>query len=257
MRRPHPRQNATNGFDSHSRPIVVSSVWPGSTRSSGARVIRPSITERRTTSAGPPPTASLNNTSPLKHTSSLTTNATPSSEWPGNGIARDRQPSGHQVSRHDGDRRNGRRALPRAPRGRDGRASATDASVSGVRARRVRATGRAALRCPRRRRRLPAPRRHVCIGQPPGVHRTGHEHGGNATTLTMPVPLANGQRAWLDSRRCAARHSPPLVSRDRPRTARGGLPQRHRDHRDARDRSGRSADVDGLHERPAGPRVDR
>ena len=38
----------TNGFYSHSRPIVVSSVWPGRTRSSGGSGISTSITDRRT-----------------------------------------------------------------------------------------------------------------------------------------------------------------------------------------------------------------
>ena len=61
------------------------------------------MTERCTTSAGPPPTASLNSTSPLKHTSSLTTNATPSSEWPGSGIARTIKPAGDEIARDDGD----------------------------------------------------------------------------------------------------------------------------------------------------------
>ena len=51
-----------------------------------------SITESRTTSAGPPPTASRKSVSPEKQISSLRTNATPSSEWPGVGIASNRRP---------------------------------------------------------------------------------------------------------------------------------------------------------------------
>ena len=37
-----------NGLCSHSRPIVVSSVCPGRTRTSGGSAIRTSITDRRT-----------------------------------------------------------------------------------------------------------------------------------------------------------------------------------------------------------------
>ena len=62
---------------SDRRLVGVSRAAPASPAGS---IIRPSMTDRCTTSAGPPPTASLNRTSPLKHTSSLTTNATPSSE---------------------------------------------------------------------------------------------------------------------------------------------------------------------------------
>ena len=61
-----PRQKRTNGFSSHSRPIVVSSVCPGSTRVSCGSVISTSMTERRTSSADPPPTASRKSVSPEK-----------------------------------------------------------------------------------------------------------------------------------------------------------------------------------------------
>ena len=61
-----PRQKRTNGLRSHSRPIVVSSVCPGRTRMSGGSVISRSITDSRTTSAGPPPTASRKSVSPEK-----------------------------------------------------------------------------------------------------------------------------------------------------------------------------------------------
>ena len=42
-----PLQTRTNGFSSRSRPIVVSSVWPGSTRISSGSAMKTSITERR------------------------------------------------------------------------------------------------------------------------------------------------------------------------------------------------------------------
>ena len=39
----------------------------------------------------------------MKQTSSLTTNATPSSEWPGSAIERAREAAGDEIARHDGD----------------------------------------------------------------------------------------------------------------------------------------------------------
>ena len=59
--------------------------------SCGERISR-SMTDMRTMSAGPPPTASRNSVSPEKHSSPLTTNATPSSECPGVAIASIRRP---------------------------------------------------------------------------------------------------------------------------------------------------------------------
>ena len=51
-----------------------------------------SITEPRSSSAGPPPTASRKSVSPVKHSSSPTTKETPSSEWPGVASASIRSP---------------------------------------------------------------------------------------------------------------------------------------------------------------------
>ena len=68
-----------NGFSNHSRPIVVSSVWPGKTRVSGGSSIS-FITDSRTWSGSPPPTASLKRMSPEKQTCPLKRKATWSSE---------------------------------------------------------------------------------------------------------------------------------------------------------------------------------
>src|ERR671936_401897 len=87
-----PRQTRTNGFCSHSRPMVVSSVWPGRTRISAGSFISTSTTERRICARSPPPTASRNSTSPEKHASPFTTNARWSSLWPGVGSASTRRP---------------------------------------------------------------------------------------------------------------------------------------------------------------------
>ena len=77
-----------------------------------------SITESRTTSAGPPPTASRKSVSPEKQSSSLTTKATPSSECPGVGIASTWSPPVSIDPVDDRDPEALARAAPRARRGR-------------------------------------------------------------------------------------------------------------------------------------------
>ena len=150
-----PRHTRTNGFESHSRPIVVSSVWPGNTRRSCGIAMYTSITTCLIAAKSPPPTASLKRLSPEKTSSSLTTKQTMSSEWPGVGIASiSRSPDGARPSRRAA------RARPRARRDRRARACAGRGSASRPTPRPWRATARAARRCRRRPPFLrPGPRR--------------------------------------------------------------------------------------------------
>ena len=63
--------------------------------------MKTSITDGRTCSRSPPPTASLNSVSPVKQTISLTTKESPSSEWPGVSSARDDEAAGFEVALDD------------------------------------------------------------------------------------------------------------------------------------------------------------
>ena len=204
-------RSARTGCRSHSRPIVVSTVCPGSTRRPWSSVISRSITESRTTSAGPPPTASRKSVSPEKQSSSLTTNATPSSECPGVGIASTRRPPVSSGAGHDRDPERGARAPPRARRDPRGRVCEGCASAS----RRSRSTSleqrlerRAAVDEDRDAARLVADDERV--REPPGVHRPLDDHRltGYAT---------DAGRARLTP--CVAR-SAAILARPRPRRRR-------------------------------------